>query len=77
MCLQSIDDKDGVESSSDTITESEQGFMPVYFEPRALRNLQPVDQPDSLAPIIDMKVRSSSLCVSVPATPLFAVRACI
>ncbi|KAK9814939.1 hypothetical protein WJX73_002520 [Symbiochloris irregularis] len=52
----SIDDKDGVESSSDTITESEQGFMPVYFEPRALRNLQPVDQPDSLAPITDMKV---------------------
>ena len=54
------DDAESVESSSATITESEQGFMPVYFEPRPLKNLQLVDELECLAPILDMKVASAS-----------------
>ena len=64
-CVQSIgEDKESVESSSATITESEQGFMPVYFEPRPLKNLQIVDELESLCPITDMKVQAE-ICSSM------------
>ena len=58
------DDSESVESSSATITESEQGFMPVYFDPRPLKNLQLVDELESLAPVTDMKV-GGCVCVCV------------
>lgn len=63
--LQGIgDDAESVESSSATITESEQGFMPVYFEPRPLKNLQLVDELESLAPVMDMKASHAPLLCS-------------
>ena len=62
--LQGIgDDPDSVVSSSATIAESEAGYLPVFFEPRPLLNLQLVDQMPSLGPITDMKVRT---CLRVP-----------
>ena len=36
--------------------ETEEGYQPVFLEPRALTNLELVDRMDSLAPITDMKV---------------------
>ena len=50
------DDAESVVSSSATIAESEAGYLPVFFEPRPLVNLQLVDQMPSLSPITDMKV---------------------
>ena len=50
------DDAESVVSSSATIAESEAGYLPVFFEPRPLLNLQLVDQMPSLSPITDMKV---------------------
>ena len=48
-------------SSSATIAESEAGYLPVFFEPRPLLNLQMVDQMPSLSPITDMKVCKTAL----------------
>ena len=36
--------------------ETEEGFQPVFFEPRELRNLLLIDELESLCPIMDMKV---------------------
>ncbi|GKA11715.1 spliceosome-associated protein 130 A [Tanacetum coccineum] len=45
-----------VESSSATLIETEEGFQPVFFKPRRLKNLFRIDQVKSLMPILDMKV---------------------
>lgn len=45
-----------MESSSLTLQETEDGYQPVFFEPRPLRNLQLVQETSSLMPITDMKV---------------------
>ncbi|EFN57738.1 hypothetical protein CHLNCDRAFT_56079 [Chlorella variabilis] len=50
------DDEGGVESSSATLMETEEGYQPVFFDPRPLSNLEALDRMDSLAPILDMKV---------------------
>jgi splicing factor 3B subunit 3 len=42
---------DDVESSSATLMETEEGFAPVFFEPRPLRNLLLLDDVLSLSPI--------------------------
>ena len=57
-CAQDLgdDDAEAVESSSSTLQETEEGFQPVFFDPRPLKNLEPLDRLDSLAPICDMKV---------------------
>eukprot|EP00958_Prasinococcus_capsulatus_P017369 scaffold1954_cov364-Prasinococcus_capsulatus_cf.AAC.4 len=43
-------------SSSLTTMETEEGFTPVFFSPRPLKNLLLIDELDSLSPIVDMKV---------------------
>ncbi|GJX15335.1 spliceosome-associated protein 130 A [Tanacetum coccineum] len=45
-----------VESLSATLIETEEGFQPVFFKPRRLKNLVRIDQVESLMPILDMKV---------------------
>uniref|UniRef100_A0A0E0JVA8 DNA damage-binding protein 1 n=1 Tax=Oryza punctata TaxID=4537 RepID=A0A0E0JVA8_ORYPU len=45
-----------VESSSATLMETEEGFQPVFFQPRALKNLYRIDEIESLMPIMDMRV---------------------
>ena len=47
------DDDDDVESSSATLVETDEGYQPVFFEPRALRNLHPIDEIESLCPVLD------------------------
>lgn len=54
--FQGLGDDDAVEASSLTTTETEEGFAPVFFEPRALANLLPIDEIESLAPILGMHV---------------------
>eukprot|EP00854_Cymbomonas_tetramitiformis_P004112 gene4112-5087_t len=49
------DHEDDVESSSLTLMETEEGFQPVFFDPRPLRNLALIDEIVSLAPFTDMK----------------------
>lgn len=51
-----IGDGDDVESSSANLMETEEGFQPVFFQPRGLRNLALIDQMESLMPIMDMRV---------------------
>jgi splicing factor 3B subunit 3 len=51
-----IGDDADVESSSATLMETEEGFQPVFFQPRRLKNLLRIDQVESLMPIMDMKV---------------------
>ena len=36
--------------------ETEDGFQPVFFDPRPLKNLLLIDETSSLMPITDMKV---------------------
>jgi splicing factor 3B subunit 3 len=50
------EDEEDVESSSATLVQSEEGYAPVFFTPRALRNLVLVDEMPSLMPLTDMKV---------------------
>jgi hypothetical protein len=50
------EDEEDVESSSATLVQTEDGFEPVFFEPRPLRNLALIDEMSSLMPITDMKV---------------------
>ncbi|CAL5225226.1 g8014 [Coccomyxa viridis] len=50
------DGDDAVEASSATLKETEEGFQPVFFEPRPLVNLRLVDEVESLSPIMDIKV---------------------
>ncbi|KAL2996511.1 hypothetical protein AAZX31_10G276300 [Glycine max] len=54
--FKSIGDDDDVEASSATLMETEEGFQPVFFQPRRLKNLVRIDQVESLMPIMDMKV---------------------
>eukprot|EP00898_Chlorokybus_atmophyticus_P002633 jgi/Chlat1/3370/Chrsp23S08824 len=50
------EDENDVESSSATLMETEEGFQPVFFQPRKLKNLILVDELESLSPVLDMKV---------------------
>eukprot|EP00878_Enallax_costatus_P010041 GHUV01010480.1.p1 GENE.GHUV01010480.1~~GHUV01010480.1.p1 ORF type:complete len:1094 (+),score=306.67 GHUV01010480.1:216-3497(+) len=50
------EDDDDVESSSATLVQTEEGYAPVFFTPRPLKNLVLVDEMPSLMPLIDMKV---------------------
>ena len=56
------DGDDAVETSSATLKETEEGFQPVFFEPRLLVNLRLVDEVENLSPIMDIKVTSSAPC---------------
>lgn len=51
------DGDDAVEASSATLKETEEGFQPVFFEPRPFVNLRLVDEVESLSPIVDIKVQ--------------------
>lgn len=51
------DDDETVASSSKDLMETDEGFQPVFFEPRGLHNLGLVDELESLCPLTDMKVR--------------------
>lgn len=56
--MQSIGDNDDtVESSSAEIMQTEEGFAPVFFDPRPLANLLLIDELESLSPVLDMQVR--------------------
>lgn len=54
--FQAIGDDADVESTSERLSETEEGFQPVFFNPRGLKNLVRIDQVESLMPIMDMKV---------------------
>ncbi|GFY83635.1 cleavage and polyadenylation specificity factor (CPSF) A subunit protein [Actinidia rufa] len=54
--FQAIGDEPDVESSSATLMETDEGFQPIYFQPRRFKNLVRIDQVESLMPIMDMKV---------------------
>ncbi|KAF3786388.1 Splicing factor 3B subunit 3 [Nymphaea thermarum] len=54
--FKAIGEDPDVESSSATLMETEEGFQPVFFQPRGLKNLGQIDQVESLMPIMDMKV---------------------
>lgn len=57
--MQSIgDDDDAVEASSAELMETQEGFQPVFFDPRPLQNLRLVDEVESMSPIMDFKVGS-------------------
>ena len=58
---QGIGDEADVESSSSGTVLTEEGYQPVFFDPRPLKNLLPIDEMESLAPIVDMKVRPPAL----------------
>ena len=50
------EDEEDVESSSATLVQTEEGFQPVFFDPRPLKNLLLVDELPSLMPLLDIKV---------------------
>ncbi|KAJ0981090.1 hypothetical protein J5N97_009345 [Dioscorea zingiberensis] len=54
--FRAIGDGDDVEASSATLMETEEGFQPLFFQPRGLKNLVRIDQIESLMPIMDMRV---------------------
>ncbi|KAJ6717805.1 SPLICING FACTOR 3B SUBUNIT 3 [Salix purpurea] len=54
--FQAIGEEVDMEASSATLLETEEGFQPVFFQPRGLKNLVRIDQVESLMPIMDMKV---------------------
>ncbi|KAK3409052.1 spliceosome-associated protein 130 A [Eucalyptus grandis] len=56
--FQAIGEEADVEASSATLMETEEGFQPVFFQPRGLKNLVRIDQVESLMPIMDMKVEN-------------------
>ena len=56
--FQSIGEDPEVESSSATLVETEEGYQPLFFMPRKLKNLVQIDDVESLMPIMDMKVAS-------------------
>lgn len=65
--MQSIgDDEDSAASSSLQLTETEEGFQPVFFDPRELRNLTLIDELESLCPLMDMKVSPLTPPLSAP-----------
>jgi hypothetical protein len=51
-------DEDTVESSSATLKETEEGFEPVFFDPRPLTNWYPNDTIESRCPILDMQAHN-------------------
>ena len=53
--FQGIGDDDDAESSSATLVETEEGYQPVFFDPRPLRNLACVDEIESLCPVLDLQ----------------------
>jgi hypothetical protein len=56
-CLQGTgEDDEDVESSSATLVQTEEGFAPVFFNPRPLKNLLLIDELSSLMPLTDMQV---------------------
>jgi hypothetical protein len=55
------EDEESVESSSATLVQSEEGFQPVFFDPRPLKNLVLIDEQTSLMPVTDMQVRGGWL----------------
>ena len=59
------DDDDAVASSSLQLRETEEGFQPVFFDPRDLTNLALIDEMESLCPLMDMKVGNFS-CLRTP-----------
>ncbi|KAJ7971328.1 splicing factor 3B subunit 3-like [Quillaja saponaria] len=54
--FKAIGDDADVETSSASLMETEEGFQPVFFQPRRLKNLVRIDQVESVMPIMDMKV---------------------
>ncbi|KAJ6801697.1 splicing factor 3B subunit 3-like [Iris pallida] len=54
--FQAIGDGEDVEASSLTLMETEEGFQPVFFQPRGLKNLVRIDHIESLMPIMDMRI---------------------
>ena len=56
LMMQSIGDEESVVSSSRELQETAEGFTPIFFEPRDLSNLVPIDEMESLCPLMDMKV---------------------
>ncbi|XP_039146253.1 spliceosome-associated protein 130 A [Dioscorea cayenensis subsp. rotundata] len=54
--FRAIGDGDDVEASSATLMETEEGFQPLFFQPRGLKNLVRIDQIESLMSIMDMRV---------------------
>ncbi|BBG97918.1 Cleavage and polyadenylation specificity factor A subunit protein, partial [Prunus dulcis] len=56
--FRAIGEDPDVESSSATLMETEEGFQPLFFQPRRLKNLVRIDQVESLMPIMDMKVNN-------------------
>lgn len=59
VCWQGIgDDEDSATSSALTLMETDEGFQPVLFDPRELRNLALIDELESLCPLTDMKASS-------------------
>ncbi len=55
------DDEEAVEASSATLMQTEEGYAPVFFDPRPLRNLELLDRLESLAPVLDMKASVAPL----------------
>ena len=49
------DDEDCCSSSLSTM-ETEDGYTPIFFSPRALKNLILIDELESLSPVTDMKI---------------------
>ena len=71
MARQGIGDgDDAVEASSANLMETEEGFQPVFFEPRPLRNLVLIDEMESLSPITDLKVRQTVRSPGLEVPPL-------
>ena len=56
---QGIGDDADVESSSAATVQTEEGYQPVFFDPRPLKNLLLIDEMESLSPIMDLKARAS------------------
>lgn len=54
--FKAIGDDADFEASSSTLMETDEGFHPVFFQPRGLKNLVRIDQVESLMPMMDMKV---------------------
>ncbi|URE12489.1 Splicing factor 3B subunit [Musa troglodytarum] len=54
--FQAIGEAEDAEASSATLMETEEGFQPVFFQPRGLKNLVRIDQIESLMCIMDMRV---------------------
>lgn len=38
--------------------QTEEGYQPVFFDPRPLKNLLLIDEMESLSPIMDLKARA-------------------